>query len=469
MLKYACGSLAFWVVVASPILGMMISGCSAPPDLTGYPANTPKTYSENKVFFLDRLEGDAQYEQLHVDLEHLYEVRTDKGLRREDVINPNDPVSVVLQGVRLPEDAYSGTRDIAVVLDIHTSNARGTTTLVAFYQRDVPAGQMLNFNNLLVYADPQWDERTAPYFRIRVLDVKAERNRRTGAIMEKVGNISAQIGGMIPHPAVPIVTTAIDAAGLILSNQRNKMLLDYQIQFYGSRHRNNAGGATLGPLVAGPWIVVGRGRGADSSFWTPRLYLDRQTDRLMHDVELDSSVGTSGEACSGEACEGVACCASVVDGARTNVPVPYVLVTLMRADAQVPKLVLDRSETLMKLLSSPTGKSDIDAVTQASENLMSAIGAFAVEGRLRKYRSTLDLQEIIDKLDTQGDQADKLNPAEERRLMYVLDRVTGNDVSQTTAAQWVDWWESLTHADWELVEDAHAPMGVIYRKKHTVH
>jgi hypothetical protein len=428
----------YWTqLVVGVGLAGSLSGCSAPPDLTGYPVNTPDAYSENKVFFAERLGPEGQHTQKAIDLEHLYEIRTGESDRRaDDVIRHNDPISVVLQGIRLPEDAYAGTRDIAVVLDIHTSIDRGITRLVAFYQRDVPAGQMLNFNNLLVYADPQWDEANPPYFRTRVLDVKAERNRRTEAILGKVSNLSAEIGGMVPHPAIPIVTTAIDAASLVLSNGRNRVLLDFQVQFYGSRQRDNAGGATLGPLVAGQWLVLGRARNEDSTFWETDLLLDRVTDRIVAPTP-DPVTRTK------------------------NVPVPYVSVALIRADAQVPKLVLDRSETLLSLLSSPTGKSDIDAVSEAADNLRSAVNAFTVERRLRKYRSTHDLQEIVDQLADES-----LNTGEQRRLMYVLNRVTaGRANHNTTPSMMVKWWSSLDHDTWELVEDDSAPMGVIYRPR----
>lgn len=432
--------MSFWMQLSIGVgFAMSLAGCSTPPDLTGYPVNTPDAYSENKVFFAERLDDEIQHTKRNLDLKHLYEVRTGESDRRGgDVIRHNDPISVVLQGVRLPEDAYAGTRDIAVILDIHTSNDRGTTTLVAFYQRDVPAGQMLNFNNLLVYADPQWDEANPPYFRTRVLDVNAERNRRTETILSKVSNLSAQIGGMVPHPAIPIVTTAIDAAGLVLSNGRNRVLLDFQVQFYGSRQRDNAGGATLGPLVAGQWLVLGRARGENSAFWETDLHLDRVTDRIVT-ANPEPAITTQ------------------------NVPVPYVSVALIRADAEVPKLVLDRSETLLKLLSSPTGKSDIDAVSEAADNLRSAVNAFTVERRLRKYRSTNDLQDIVNQL---GDET--LNTGEVRRLMYVLKRVTaGRADHNTTPSMMVKWWSSLKHDMWELVKDDSAPMGVIYRPRNS--
>jgi hypothetical protein len=433
-------SILLVAITATIGLAMGLPGCSAPPDLVGYPVNTPDYYQENKVFFAERLAAEQQNEARRLQLEHIYEVRTDaESGRAGDVIRPNDPISVVLQGVRLPEDLPGGTRDIAVVLTIHTSVERGATELVAFYQRDVPPGQMLNFNNLLVFADPMWDSANPPYFRLKIIDVSAERNRRTSAMLGRLSNISAEIGGMVPHPVIPIVTSAIDAANLVMSNRENRVLLDYQIQFYGQEQVDRAGGATLGPLVAGQWIVLGRARGADASFWEQPLWLDRRTDRIVG-AAADDGTGDGG-----------------------SVPVPYVSVVLLRADAQVPMLVADRSAALIDLLSSPSGKSDVDSIDAAAADLMSAIDAFTVERRLRKYRSLADVEQILVQLQDHESKVRPLNVNEQRRLVYVLDRLTGRGLANQTLADWIAWGADL--AAWEIVDDPAAPFGILLRPK----
>ncbi len=411
-----------------------IAGCATPPDLTGYPANTPVYHPENRVFYEARLEPADQHTAPLVPLQHIFEIDPNDYTRRNDAIENGDPLSIVLQGVRIPETLPGGRRDIAVVLDICTSGERGLTTLLAFYQRDVPPGQLLNFNNLLVYADPMWDSSNPPYFRVRVLDVKTERNRRTGAIFEKVSNLSAQIGGMVPHPAIPLVTTAMDAAGILLSNQQNKLLLDYQIQFYSTEQIANAGGATLGPLLAGSWLAVGRDRKGDASFWNTKLQYERATCRLI------TGSGKS----------------------PTNVPVPYVQMALLKADAQVPKLVLDRSESLLSLLSTPAGKSDLDSLEIASESLMHAVDGFKLERRLRKYGSLQDVKEIIDQLRKH----EELSTHECRRLMYVMNAISDPSINEGKAvpANWVEWWD--VNADNVTIQkDPARPLGVILKMK----
>lgn len=411
-----------------------ITGCTTPPDLTGYPANTPVYHPENRVFYETRLEPADQHTAQLIPLQHVFEIDPNDPGRENDIIENGNPLSVVLQGVRIPENMPGGRRDIAVVLDIHSSGERGLTTLLAYYQRDVPPGQLLNFNNLLVYADPMWDSSNPPYFRIRVLDVKAERNRRTSAVFQKVSNLGAQIGGMVPHPAIPLVTTAIDTAGILLSNQQNILILDYQIQFYSTEQIVNAGGATLGPLLSGSWFVVGRHRKDDASFWKTKLQFERTTSRLI----------------------------TISDESSTNVPVPYVQMALLKADAQVPKLVLDRSESLLSLLSTPAGKSDLDSLEIASESLVQAIDIFMLERRLRKYVTIQDVDEIIEKFK----KPEELSTHGSRRLMYVMNAISDPSISKDKEVpdNWVKWWE-MEAKNVIIQKDPTRPFGLILKKK----
>lgn len=431
------------------IAGIIIffNGCGIEPQVRDVATTTPTFYQEDKVFFLKQLDEDVRFSAEYRELAHMYEV--DPRERRDHMIKHNNPISVVLQGVRIPEDATpTGTRDIAVILDIVTGTDRGMTTLVAFYQRNVPGGQMLNFNNLLVYADPMWDSATPPRFRIRVIDVRDERNTRTGELLSGVSNISNQIGGLVPHPVIPIVSEAIKVAGLVLSNQQNQVLLDFDVQFYGDIQLAAAGDATLGPLLAGQWLVVGRRKGADSTFWKTNLFLERRTDRIVG-KRLSSNTKT-------EAAE------------YMNISVPYVTIVLLKADTQVPQLVLDRSASLLQLISSPAGKSDVDALTEVADGLISAVSAFTLERRLRRYRSKMDLQEMIDRIkehrqaQVDGEPDGLLNDHELRRLIYVIGAITTRNISFATAKEIVDWWDGGGDKG-RFVDATDRPFGIEWR------
>jgi hypothetical protein len=157
---------------------------------------------------------------------------------------------------------------------------------------------------------------------------------------------------------------------------------------------------------------VGRALKEDASFWNTKLKYERKTCRL-----ITSSVESP-----------------------THVPVPYVQMALLKADAQVPKLVLDRSESLLSLLSTPAGKSDLDSLEIASESLVHAIDCFKLERRLRKYGSLQDVEEIIKKLGKD----EELSTHGSRRLMYVMSAITEPSISEgkTVPRHWVDWWSS---------------------------
>lgn len=399
------------------------AGCrSAPPELLGYPANTPSYYTEDKMFFPKLLPAGEQHTATTVELEHVYQV--DPSQRTP--IQHGNPVAVILQKVRLPEDLPGGTRDIAVVLDINMDAEKGVQPLVAFYQRDIPGGQVLNFSNLLVFAVSEWDSSSPPYFRVRVLDVKAERNQRTERMLQAATNLTGEISGIVPHPIIPVVGRAIEAATEILSNRRNEVLLDFQLQLYGEQ-AERAGGATLGRLMEGEWLILGRRQGHGADFWADRLALDRQTDRIVAAEDRGAPEGAE----------------PPPDAARTrkgdNIPVPYVSVVIVGANLQVSKLVMDRSAELIKLLSSPDGKTDVDALESASDDLAAAIRAHVAERRLVKYRSKPDMQAIVDLLQKNLEQK-ILGEHHVRRLVTVINRVVEPAPGFGSAEDAVKWW-----------------------------
>ena len=262
----------------------MLSGCAAEPDLTGPIVDTP-IYSENKLFYLETLripkedyEGlrppnpgnnnDPEPETVEGDygfvapqfsaptqlLQHPYEWVTDFDERE---IKPKEPISVVLKSVRVPED-LAGKRDIAIILDISATPGNSTESMVVYYQRGVPGGQMLNFSELLVFSQKEWDG-SPPYFRVRVVDVNAEKRSRARAFLDQVDDLGGALGGVMPHPVLPIVNVAIQTAGLVLNNPGNRIILDFQVQMYPLTTNSESGGE-LTALRSGSWVVLGRPR-----------------------------------------------------------------------------------------------------------------------------------------------------------------------------------------------------------------
>ena len=104
------------------------------------------------------------------------------------VVQANAPLSIMMRSVDIPaiRDAngnktagIDGPADYAVILDIAAKEDGSNQSIVVWYQRGVQPDQSLNFSNLLVYYVQRWDERVAPSFRLRVMDVTTERNAET--------------------------------------------------------------------------------------------------------------------------------------------------------------------------------------------------------------------------------------------------------------------------------------------------
>ena len=424
-------------------------GCGgASPGIQGHAVYTPDYYSENKVLFVDN--GPGQHRQLR----HAYELERDNAKNVQRLA----PLGVIVRGVRLPDD-LEGRRDVAVILDVVTASSSGSTSLLVFYQRDVPGGQMLNFQDLLVYYDPEWDGITPPWFRIRVMEVNAERNERTSGVLKAVSNLSGSIAGIVPHPVLPAVQTAMNAAELILTNRKNKVFIDYQVQFYSPAQIAGAD-APLTPLRRGEWLVVGRARERGSDFWGAQLQVDIRTGHVHRADAGPTKAGPPAKPASGSG-------GAAAGGKRSTVEhVPYVSLVLMSADAGVPKHILDRSQALIALLSSPTERSNFEGMSAAVGALGSAVRAYADERRLRKYGSTQDFRNIVDRLKEHlaaaADGRELLRVEQVRTLVRLIDEMVAENVLFGGPKDVVKWWNQPHVSSGRLEKEEGAPLGWVW-------
>lgn len=430
----------------------MNAGCSVAPDIKDVASNTPAFYTENKLFYLADVDPLNRYSEPHVLLKDVYEI--DPNTTSKVPFKAGDPMAVVLQGVRLPENLPGGTRDIAVVLDVNISANNGLESLVAYYQRDVPPGQLLNFSNLLLYATQKLDPTVAPYFRVRILDVKAERNAQAQQLLDAAGKLNGEIAGLIPHPIIPAVGVAIQAAGAILTNQQNQTLLDFQVQLYQAAQAEAAGDADLGRLYEGRWLVLGRQLGKDSSSWNQVMSLNRRSGQIVA-VNAAKQVPPVNRA-SSQTATGIN--PGNDSSSEINLNVPYISIVLVKADLQVPSLVMDRSETFINLLSSPLGKSDIEAFTTAVSGLTSSAKVYAIQRELNTDHSKQSMIDAINvlKQDQTAAAADKvLTAGEVATLVSSVDDVAKRpDLS--TEQLVIQWWEKDGGADGDFQEDDHS-------------
>jgi hypothetical protein len=250
-------------------------------------------------------------------------------------INHNEPASVILSRMYLPEDRAwevkeglwwrrglfgspwycqlcRATIDAAIIIDVWTDerlleDGKPPKPIVAWYQRGVRAGGQLNFNDIVVYAKSQWNSAAPPRIRVRVLDVTGERNREALNGLETANRFGGTIAAMAGNPlAAAAVEAATNAARLVIANNDNRAVLDFTVQFYQAGVPNPNGSALvprpadvpadaavtaanlrippaspwLTPFVQGRMVVVG----GNPAFWSAnqgqRLWLDSRESQL---------------------------------------------------------------------------------------------------------------------------------------------------------------------------------------------
>lgn len=364
-----------------------------------------------------------------------------------DLVEHGDPLAVLVSGVRVPRDG-AGPRDIAVLLEVESSTVIGKQELVVSYQRDVTPGQMLNFSDVLVYFDPSWDSAHPVDFRVRVMDVRSERNGRIRATLDRVESLMGSIQGLVPHSAIPGVDVAIEAATTLLSARENTVLIDFRVQFHSSAVFEGSNQADIGLLRRGSWLAVGRPTSETDAYWARPAFKQRVTDELLPGP-IDESSTASGP----------------------RLEVPYVEVTISTVDVQVPKGVLDRSQQLLHLIAT-TGKNDSEALKESLAKLSSAVQGYVADRNLKRYRTIEDLGTVIDLLFTTAtgkSDAGALTIGQRRLLTRTVRLVIGDtlftkhyrapvDSNEAPSAGLQRWW-TAEGVHGVLVEDKAAPLG----------
>lgn len=466
-----CGPVFRALAVAlAGAVALLAPGCASnvtpginPPDVT-----TPILYSENRVYYLDPplprpVEGrDFDRRRLYQPYELALmqaagKIPADSSEGDPLIVRHNDPLAVIISGVRLPDD-LPDTYDVAVTVDIQAEDKPEPTALVVWYQRDVPGGQMLNFRDLLVYSTDHWDSAFAPYFRIRVLNTRGHVEQATASMLNQVGNLTLTLGGLMASPIIPGVGLAIEAGRQLLTGpaaSKTEVLMDFTVQFYSDIQRKEAGG-DLSQLRKGTWLVIGRPRernavarglpsapvqGADqmvrvngteadttpeervpSDFWRRTLFVDQQTGQVH-------------------------------DAAGRRMDVPYVAVTLSTANAQVPNLVIERSRKLVQLLASPEARNNLGDLEVQANSLSGSVLSFVAERRLRKYRSKEEITNVVELLRRHNraqEQASATGTPSPYALSYdatysltnLLEQVSGRKFASFNDVD--SWWKEMS-------------------------
>jgi hypothetical protein len=251
---------------------------------------------------------------------------------------------------------------------------------------------------------------------VRLVDVRSERNDRVNRFLNEANKLPGALSGVMPHPVLPAVSTAIEAARLILANQNNIVLLDFQVNFFSNAQQKGAATDLL-PLRKGEWVVVGRPMGLGSEFWQKAMYLSSRTGDLT-----------------------LAC-----DDSEKIVNTPYVSLALMQADAAIPQHILDRTQVFLQMLDSPTERKNIDSLESAFLSLESTVAAYKSERALKSYGTKYDLEKIVDLAKKynqalEDGSAPLLLPAQVRSLLDTVNEFTNNQFS--SFAEFTGWWQA---------------------------
>lgn len=372
-----------------PCLALLVAGCTAlrQPGLSEEDKSvvfTPK-YAENHVFYIC---GHPSAGNPGLVLKNAFELVDPNGKPSAEcdfdkfAFRAGDHVAVLLSAVRLPSSinldlGSNYTRDVAVILDIYADSDGTGKSLVVWYQRGVTAGQTLNFSNLLIYQLNNWDNRRPPLFRIRVMDVAAEKNAETRALLANVQQYSSNVSALLTNPfAGPAVNMATRAATLVFANRQNVMLVDYTLQFYPDSIANMLPGTSLAPFRQGTFVLLGRPPQVQSSYWRESAFcFDAATQEVL--------VRTRRANCAADALS-----------TYRELPAPYVQIAALSSDMIVSSLVAERSAFLQKLLATAAA-ADLDALAADTKSLSTSLQVFAATQRVYRSRDPADLKDAV--------------------------------------------------------------------------
>lgn len=343
-------------------------------------------YNANKTMFVQPITDgagkitDTRYGKLLNGYEIAEQVRaagSANGVRRS--IQNRQPISIVISRAFVPaslkrcngraSDFLFGDkgRDIAVLLDVST-NAGTENFIAVWYQTGVPPGSLLTFGDLLVFSTDSWDAKYPPYFRVRLVDVTAERNTAVGAMLDRLNTTSNTLAGLANVAnAGPLINLAGLAARMTLANEKNKAIVDFTFQLYGDQALSEAGGVPLGVLQTGGMLVTAPPCDANVRYWEKSLRFDHRLDRVFED-------GAAGE---------------LQD-------VPYVFATILGADLAVPQIVRDRSTAIMQRLTDPqVAQRDIDGAAGDASALADTLGMLTLWEQFRRQPSAAAFERTV--------------------------------------------------------------------------
>ena len=380
--------------------------------------NTP-TYRANRVFYMQPrdVDGPNGDDRLFYDLlDPVVLSRRPQRSQAADPVENGEPVTVVINKAYIPADAAKSrldrTRDIAVLVDLGFQPGK-EAFIAVWYQRDVPVNEELSFSSIPVYSLDAWNSDAPPRFRVRLVDVTVERNKRTAELLSLSSQVSGSVISLIGTPAAGVaVNVATEAAKLVLANKKNTNLVDFEFYLYSEGQLDEAGGAPLASFRKGAMVVMGRPRDADETFWDQALQYDHSRKRLQ--------LRQAGKA-----------------GPRVDSP--YVLASVLTAEALISNIVKRRSALITKILtdSAPAVQADLAGLRSNAEALLRSLQVLEIRQDFRNFPTGAGFEAFLNNAKTN----EGVIPRVERNfLLSSIKNTTG--VVRGSAAEYFAWWSS---------------------------
>lgn len=363
----------FASLAAMSVSVLSLSGCQGFNPGLGerdqYVVSTPEVRA-NRILYATPVVDPTK--RRFVSLLHPDEVNVSDSAIKSRIARNNEPLSIILNSVwlALPQEYLTNTFDIAVVVTAEFSQQGGMQQIAAWYQTDTPLDDRLNFGDLLIYQHESWDSAKPVSVRVRIIDVTAERNIRTRVALNKV----REFGGNVLLAASNPLTSAIfgvatEAASLLLTNQNNRVLLDYSANFYSAEMAQQSG-LDLTPLLLGRVVVVG-------------------TKEAAGKLQFDQRLG------------------GLTDDANKPIRSPAVVMSISNSELQLSPFTLARSTYITNLINAATQANSTE-YEKSLKTFLAATQALAASERFRRSRNAADLPalaEILNKSDVPGDVA----------------------------------------------------------------
>ena len=369
--------------------------------------NTP-TYRANRYFYTVPI---ADNPRIH-EMKRAWELPPTQ--HSSNIVRHGDPVTIVVNRAYVPETVGSGkldkTRDILVLMDVGPANKE--EFIAVYYQRDVPADETLTFNNIPIYSLDAWNDRSPPRFRMRLVDVSAERNTQIRALFDIVNELGGGLVSVVGTPAAGAAfSVASTVARLALGNEKNRNLVDFEFYLFSETQISQAGGVPLGTFRKGGLIVMGtplsQAKSADlrNAFWSQSFQFDFNLERIQH-VASDARVVAS----------------------------PYLFATVLTAETTISNLVKRRSQYITKILENPTTTVDPDFEFLVQEAQRLAISMEVLEKRedFKNFPTVGSFKTLLATIKNSS-----VPKAEMSFMLSTLRQVTG--VTKSNAADYSSW------------------------------